>query len=263
MKITARENIRKVKIVFWELQEFYRMCLNATLGVVRRPFYYKDLIDQMDYFGTGSLGIIILVTGFIGMALSLQISAEFAVLGLQIYTGRVVGISVITEVGPVVTALVYAGRAGSGMASEIGSMVLRHQVDTLRVFGIDPIRKLVTPRIIGSLLMLPVLTVIGNFMALYGGYYINSFINNQSGAVYWDAIRVTLLPRYIVPGIVKPFVFGFIVAAVSCFTGLSTKGGAMGLKSATTRAFVLSIILIIMSDFLITRILLFFFGYGV
>lgn len=261
-KIVLR-NIRRIKIFLWEVQEFFHMCLNGTLGVVRKPFYYKDLIEQMDYFGTGTLGIIFLVTLFIGMALSLQISAEFAILGLQMYTGRVVGISVITEIGPVVTALVYAGRAGSGMASEIGSMVLRHQVDTLRVFGIDPIRKLVTPRILGSLLMLPILTVIGDFVSLYGGYYINTIVNNQSGAVYWDAIRVTLLPRYIVPGAVKPFVFGFIVAAISCYTGFSTRGGAMGLKSATTRAFVLSIIFIIVSDFTITKIFLFIFGYGV
>lgn len=252
-----------MKIVLWELQEFYLLCFNGLMGIVRKPFYYKDLIEQMDYSGTGTFVINSMVMLFIGMALTLQISAEFAVLGLQMYTGRVVGISVISEIGPVATGLVFAGRAGSGMASEIGSMMLRHQVDTLRVFGIDPIRKLVTPRIIGSLLMLPVLTVLGDFIALAGGYYINSFVNNQSGAIYWDSIRIVLEPRYIMAGSIKPVVFGLVIAAVSCYTGFATRGGAMGLKSATTRAFVLSTILIIISDFLITKLILLLFGYTV
>ena len=263
MKTVLKTGLKKIQNLLWELQEYYILCFNGTMGIVRKPLYFRDLMEQMDYVGAGSLGIIALVTLFIGMALSLQISAEFAVLGLQMYTGRVVGISVITEIGPVTAALVFAGRAGSGMASEIGSMVLRHQVDTLRVFGIDPIRKLITPRIIGALIMLPALTIIGDFIALLGGYYINTFVNNQSGAVYWDSIRIVLETRYIVSGSVKPVIFGFIIASISCYSGFSTKGGATGLKSATTRAFMLSTIMIIISDFTITKVILYLFGYAV
>lgn len=252
-----------LKSFFLNLQEFYYLSLRGVIGIFRKPIYYKDLIEQMDYAGAGTLVIIALVALFIGMALSLQIAAQFATLGLQMYTGRVVGISIISEIGPVASALVFAGRAGSGMASELGTMVLRHQVDTLRVFGVDPVKKLITPRIIGSIIMLPALTIISDGVALLGGFYITSVVNHQSSTVYWDSIRLIMLPEYIISGSLKPFVFGFIIAATSCYTGLTTKGGAVGLKSSTTRAFVLSTIMIIIADFILTKTILFAFGYSV
>jgi phospholipid/cholesterol/gamma-HCH transport system permease protein len=147
------------------------------------------------------------------------------------------------------------------MSSELGTMLLRHQVDTLRVFGIDPVKKLIAPRFIGAILMLPALTIIADLVSLIGGYYISSFVNNQSSAVYWDSIKIILIPQYITSGAIKPFIFGFIIAAISCYCGFSTKGGAAGIKSATTRSFVLSTITIIISDFIITKIILFVFGY--
>jgi len=245
------------------LQDYYRLTIDGTMALIRRPFYYRDLIEQMDYTGAGSLTIVIMVALFIGMALSLQISAEFAILGLQMYTGRVVGISIVSEIGPVAAALVFAGRAGSGMASELGTMVLRHQVDTLRVFGIDPVKKLIAPRLLASFIMLPALTYIADATAILGGYYISVFINHQSAAVYWESIRVILLPRYIIAGAIKPFVFGIIISSISCYTGLSTRGGAVGLKSSTTRAFVVSTIMIIISDFLVTKFILIAFGLSV
>ena len=114
------------------------------MGLIRRPFYYKDMIERMDYTGTGSFVIVLLVSLFIGMALSLQLSAELSGMGLKMYIGKIVGVSIIREIGPVMTALVFAGRVGSGMASELGSMILGHQVDTLRAFGVDPVKKLVS-----------------------------------------------------------------------------------------------------------------------
>jgi phospholipid/cholesterol/gamma-HCH transport system permease protein len=253
----------RVQFFFINLQEFYLLSFRGLTGLFRKPLYYKELIEQMDYAGAGTLIIVTLVAMFIGMALSLQISAQFATLGLQMYTGRVVGISIISEIGPVASALVFAGRTGSGMASELGTMILRHQVDTLRVFGVDPIKKLITPRLVGSIIMLPALTIISDGVSLLGGYYITSVVNHQSGAVYWDSIRLIMLPEYIISGSVKPFVFGFIIAAVSCYTGFTTKGGAVGLKSSTTRAFVLSTIMIIIADFVLTKVILYFFGYSV
>lgn len=255
--------IQALKQTIIELQNFYILIFRSIIGFFNRPLYIRDLIEQMEYSGAGTLVIIAMVALFIGMALSLQISAEFSVLGMQMYTGRVVGISIISEIGPVASALVFAGRAGSGMASELGTMVLRHQVDTLRVFGIDPVKKLFTPRIIGSTLMLPALTIISDYISLLGGYYIISIVKNQSSTVYWDSIRLIMIPQYILSGTVKPFIFGLIISAVSCYTGFSTHGGAVGLKSATTRAFVISTILIIVSDFIITKIILLTFGYSV
>ena len=242
------------------LQDFYILSVKAPLGVFRRPFYLRDTIEQMDYIGAGSMFIISLVSLFIGMALSLQISAELSEMGLKMYTGKIVGLSIIKEVGPVAIALSFAGRVGSGMASELGSMTLGHQVDILRVHGVSPLKKLVTPRVISAIVMLPVLTVIGDAISLFGGYYISVFVSHQSGYFYWSQIKEMLDFENIFTGLSKPFVFGYLISCVSCYMGLSTRGGSAGLRKATTTAVVISTILIIISDFMITRILLYVFG---
>ncbi len=253
----------KAKELLRELQDFYILSLRGLAGIVRKPFYYKDTIEQMDYAGAGSFVIIILVSFFVGMALSLQLSAELSRLGLKMYTGMIVGISVVRELGPVVAAIVFAGRVGAGMASELGSMVIGHQVDTFRVFGVDPVKKLVTPRIISSIVMLPALTIIGDAFALLGGYYITVFVSQQSGTFYWSSISDILIFENVFAGSVKPFVFGYLIACICCYIGLSTKGGAIGLRQSTTRAVVASIIAIIVTDFMLTRILLYVLGFSV
>jgi phospholipid/cholesterol/gamma-HCH transport system permease protein len=252
----------KIKERISDLQDLYLLSIDGIAGVVRRPFYLKDLIEQMDYAGAGSFLIVLLVSLFMGMALSLQLSAELSGFGLKMYTGNVVGISIIREIGPVVTALVFAGRVGSGMASELGSMILGHQVDTLRVFGVDPVKKLVTPRILSSIIMLPVLTIIGDAVSILGGYFIAVYVSHQSGTVYWSSIRQVFDYENVVSGSIKPFIFGYIIASISCYEGLSTRGGAIGLRRTTTRAVVTSFILIIMADFILTRILLYALGFS-
>ncbi len=251
------------KALISDLQDFYLMSFHGILGVFKKPFYFRDTIEQMDYSGAGSSFIIFLVSLFIGMALSLQLSAELSILGFKMYTGRVVGMAVIREIGPVTAALIYAGRVGAGMASELGSMILGHQVDILRVFGVDPIKKLVTPRIVSSLIMLPALTIIGDAVALFGGYYIAVFVSHQSGTYYWSSIRDILTFENVFSGSIKPFLFGYLIACISCYMGLSTRGGAIGLRRSTTRAVVLSMIVIIVSDFILTRILLYILGFSV
>jgi phospholipid/cholesterol/gamma-HCH transport system permease protein len=251
----------KIKEVISDLQDLYLLSIGGVAGLVKRPFYLKDLIEQMDYAGAGSFSIVLLVSLFLGMALSLQLSAELSGFGLKMYTGNVVGISIIREIGPVITALVFAGRVGSGMASELGSMILGHQVDTLRVFGVDPVKKLVTPRVLSSIIMLPVLTIIGDAVSILGGYFIAVYVSHQSGTVYWSSIREVFVFENVFSGAIKPFIFGYIIASVSCHVGLSTKGGAIGLRRTTTRAVVTSFILIIVADFVLTRILLYVLGF--
>ncbi|MCL5023854.1 MAG: ABC transporter permease [Nitrospirae bacterium] len=252
-----------VRMLIGELQNFYVLSFQGLLGVARKPFYGRDTIEQMDYAGAGSFFIIILVSLFVGMALSLQLAAELSVLGLKMYTGKVVGISIIREIGPVAAALVFTGRVGSGIASELGSMVMGHQVDTLRVFGVDPVKKLVTPRIVSAVVMLPALTLIGDAASLLGGYYIAVFMSHQSGSVYWSSVRDVLIFENVFSGSVKPFIFGYLIATISCYMGLSTRGGAMGIRASTTRAVVLSIIMIIVADFILTRVLLYVLGFSV
>jgi phospholipid/cholesterol/gamma-HCH transport system permease protein len=259
---TGKRAIR-IKELISDLQDFYLLSSRGLLGLIRKPFYFKDTIEQMDYAGTGSFIIILLVSLFIGMALSLQLSAELSSLGLKMYIGKIVGVSIIREIGPVMTALVFAGRVGSGMASELGSMILGHQVDTLRVFGVDPVKKLVTPRILSSLIMLPALTIVGDAISILGGYYIAVFVSLQSSTFYWSSIQGVLNFENVLSGSIKPFIFGYLIACISCYMGLSTKGGAMGLRRATTRAVVASFIMIIVADFILTRILLYVLGFSV
>jgi phospholipid/cholesterol/gamma-HCH transport system permease protein len=242
------------------LQGLYILSARSIFGIFRRPLYLRETFEQMDYMGTGSLLIVFLVSLFIGMALSLQTSAELADLGLKMYTGKIVGVSIIREVGPGIIALVFAGRVGSGMASELGSMTLGHQVDILRVHGVNPIKKLVTPRVVSAVLMLPVLTVIGDAASLFGGYYISVFVSHQSGSFYWSQIREIMNFENIFSGLTKPFIFGYLIACISCYMGLATKGGARGLRKSTTTAVVFSMIMIIISDFLLTRVLLYVLG---
>jgi phospholipid/cholesterol/gamma-HCH transport system permease protein len=243
------------------LQDFYVLSFRSILGLGRRPFYIRDTVEQMDYAGAGSFPILLIVMLFVGMALSLQLDAQLSMMGFQMYTGRIVAIAVIREIGPVVAAIVYAGRSGSGMASELGSMVLGHQVDTLRVFGVDPIKKLVVPRVLSSIIMLPVLTLIGDAIAILGSYYMSVFVSHVSSAIYWMSIREVLTIGYVLPGMIKPFIFGYLIACISCFTGLSAKGGALGLRGATTRAFVLSVLTIIVFDFVIAKTTVYLIGY--
>ncbi len=253
----------KIKETLRDLQDFYSLSFSGLLGIGRRPFYLKDALLQMDYAGAGSLLIVFIVDLFVGMALSLQLSAELSRLGLKMYIGMIVGISVVRELGPVVTALVFTGRVGAGMASELGSMALGNQVDMIRVFGFDPIKKLVTPRIVSSLIMLPALTIIGVAVSLLGGYYIAVFVSHQSGTFYWSSIRNILTIENVLAGAIKPFVFGYLIACICCYSGLSTKGGAIGLRHSTTKAVVMSIVMIIISDFLLTRLLLYVLGFSV
>ncbi len=251
----------QIRPLISHLQDFYLLSYHGFLGIFRKPFYWKDTLEQMDYAGSGSFFIMALVSLFVGMALSLQLAAELAVLGLKMYIGKVVGITIIREVGPVVAALVFTGRVGAGMASEIGSMMIGNQVDSLRVFGVDPIKKLVTPRLVASLVMLPALTIMGDAISLVGAWYIAAFVSNQSSYVYWSTVRGVLDFQNVFSGAVKPFMFGYLIACISCYMGFTTRGGSTGLRTSTTNAVVMSIIMIIISDFILTRILLYVLGY--
>jgi phospholipid/cholesterol/gamma-HCH transport system permease protein len=245
------------------LQDFYLISVYSVTRAFRRPYYTKEIIEQMDYAGAGSFLIVLLVSLFIGMALSLQLSAELSALGLKMYTGRVVGLSIIKEIGPVAIALSFTGRVGAGIASELGSMKLGHQVDILSVHGVDPVKKLVVPRVISAVVMLPVLTIIGDAVSLFGGYYIAVFVSHQSGAFYWGQVREIMGFETMTTGTIKPFIFGYLISCISCYTGLSTRGGAIGLRRSTTTAVVFSIIIIIVTDFVLTRVLLYAFGMSV
>jgi phospholipid/cholesterol/gamma-HCH transport system permease protein len=165
----------------------------------------------------------------------------------------------VRELGPVLTALMVTGRVGSGMAAELGSMVVTQQIDALRVLGSDPIRKLVAPRLAAAVIMVPILTIISDTLGIFGGSLISVFNLQLSWAYYWRSVANALTMNDLAMGLTKPLMFGFILATVGCHMGLNTSGGTQGVGISTTRSVVVASVLILSSDFFMTKILLILF----
>jgi phospholipid/cholesterol/gamma-HCH transport system permease protein len=244
-----------VKILF-ETQTATFMVARALRGFVRRPFYVRETVAQMDIVGVGSLPITMLAAFFIGAVLALQTAATLQSFGAQNYTGRLVATSLVRELGPVLTCILLAGRSGSGIAAELGSMRVSEQIDAMRALGTDPLRKLVLPRIIALVAMAPTLTVFANIVGIIGGLIISLTLLHIPASVYNTSAREALNYNDIFGGLLKPTVFGFIVAVVGCHCGLRTHGGTFGVGRSTTQSVVAAIILILIADFFLTKLLL-------
>lgn len=247
------------------VQAYFALAGRLLRACVSRPFYPTDLVQQMDTIGVGSLFIVLLTGLFTGMVLALQAAFEMARFGAEIYIGRLVGASTVRELGPVLTALIVTGRAGAGMAAAIGAMRVTEQVDALRTMGVDPVRKLVVPRFLAALVMLPVLTVIGDLVAIIGGLLIAVLKLNLTAQLYLTSLYDNLaqsgfvfgfLPADLLQGLLKPLAFGGLMALTSCFHGLRTHGGTEGVGRATTNAVVTTSILILAADYFITQFLI-------
>jgi phospholipid/cholesterol/gamma-HCH transport system permease protein len=245
--------------------EYFVLGARATRFMAARPFYWRDVIVQMDRIGVGSIPIVLLTGLFTGMVLALQSSVELNKFGADIYIGRLVGASMIRELGPVLCALMIAGRAGSGIAAELGSMKVTEQIDALQSFGTDPIKKLVTPRFVAALIMVPILTVIADTVGILGGLIIAVLRVGLPAVAYmhgvFDSTALSgfvfgFFPKDFVSGLIKPFVFGGIIALTGCYYGLATKGGTEGVGLSTTRSVVTSSVLILASDYFLTQLLL-------
>src|SRR5437899_6950257 len=210
------------------VQEFAQLCAAAFAGAFRRPWYLRDTLYHMDRIGVGSLFIVLLTGIFTGMVLALQGAIQLEPYGAVQYISRLISTSVVRELGPVLAALMIAGRVGSGIASEIASMQVTEQIDALRAEGTDPIQKLVTTRLVACLLMIPVLTIIANGIAIFGGWLVARLYLGIDSYFYWTWAFEAIEQRDIVLGLVKPAVFGFIIAMVGCYAGFQTKGGTVG-----------------------------------
>jgi len=252
--------IQMLKGIVQTVQDYAVLSSESMLCLFRRPFYLDDALYQMDAIGIGSLPIVMLTGLFIGAVMVLQTSAQFTRFGETALVGDVVAISLVRELGPSITSLLVAGRNSSGIASELGSMVVTEQVDAMRAMGTDPIKKLVTPRVLATTLMLPLLTAISDFIGLVGGYLISYFQLRLDPVQYWTRAIHALEFGDLVQGLVKPIVFGFILSSVGCYYGLTVRGGTRGVGRATTQAVVTASVVILVSDFFLTRILLFIFS---
>jgi phospholipid/cholesterol/gamma-HCH transport system permease protein len=262
--IAQRFNEAAKRTIF-SLQEFFVLSGKAIGFIFVRPFYRADTIQQMDAIGVGSLGIVLLTGFFTGMVLALQSSVTLQTFGATVYVGRLVAGSMIRELGPVLAGLMVAGRVGSGIAAQLGSMKVTEQIDALNTLGTDPNKKLVTPRVLAALIMVPMLTVVNDFAGILGGSVIAKLYIGIPNSLYWRTVfeqmiaggfTFRVIPNDLIQGLVKPFVFGGIISLTGCHFGLKTTGGTEGVGAATTRTVVTASILILVTDYFLTQLLL-------
>lgn len=244
-----------LKSPFLTFQEFVLLAGRATVNVVRRPFYGQDLFLQMDTIGVGSLPITVLIGFFSGVIMALQMSRALSQYGATGQVGQITAITLVREMGPVLTALLIAGRNASGIASELGSMKVSEQIDAMRALGTDPVKKLVTPRLLAMCVTLPLLTIIADFVGIVGGYMVAvPLLRLTTGAQYWNNAWRSLEYNDISQGLIKPLLFAFIIALVGCLYGMRTTGGTQGVGRATTQAVVVASVWIFIVTALVTRI---------
>ncbi len=239
-----------------EVQEYVRLLGAAFYAVFTRPFYRYDIIEQFDLIGVGSLTVVLLTGFFTGAALALQSGLTLDQFGARPVVGRLVSASMIKELGPVLTALMLSGRIGSGIAAELGSMVVTDQINALRALGTDPVRKLVVPRMLAGFLMAPVLTVVSDFVGIFGGWIVARFQLQVASGLYWSSITQALYMQDVWMGLIKPFVLGFVIVTIACHVGLRTSGGTEGVGKATTVAVVAGSVAVIAADFFVTKVLI-------
>jgi phospholipid/cholesterol/gamma-HCH transport system permease protein len=247
---------RKIQSV----QDYSILAAESVANLFRTPRYVADIVQQMDMIGFGSLPIVLASVFFTGAALALNSATTLSRFGATTVIGQLVSIGIVRELGPVLAGLVVAGRNSSGMASELGSMIVTEQIDAMRALGTDPMKKLVTPRVVATVVMMFFLVILGDFMGLLGGSVVASLLLGMNSHEYWSNAYQTLVFSDVFMGLMKPLVFGFIIATIGCYYGLSTKGGTQGVGRSTTEAVVAAMILIIMVDVFVTRFLMVILG---
>jgi phospholipid/cholesterol/gamma-HCH transport system permease protein len=247
------------------IYEYFTLAVRAGRFAFSRPFYWRDTITQMDRIGVGAIPIVLLTGLFTGMVLALQSSVELSKFGAAVYIGNLVAASMVRELGPVLAALMVAGRSASGIAAEIGSMRVTEQIDALQSFGTDPIRKLVTPRITAGLIVLPLLTIMADIVGIFGGMLVSVLRVGITADAYMQGVLNTLaqggfvlgvFPKDFVTGLLKPIVFGGVITLTACYFGMNATGGTEGVGNAATRAVVTSSVLILALNYFIAQTLL-------
>jgi phospholipid/cholesterol/gamma-HCH transport system permease protein len=242
------------------VQDYTFLAIGSIANLFKRPLYMADAIEQANLIGVGSLPIVLAAVFFTGAALALNSATTLSRFGALGLIGQLVSIGIVRELGPVLAGLVVSGRNAAGMASEIGSMVVTEQIDAMRALGTDPMKKLVTPRVIATVFMMFFLTILGDLMGLVGGSVVATVLLGLDLRQYWTSAWQTLVYEDVFIGLAKPVVFGFIISTIGCYFGMSTKGGTQGVGRSTTEAVVASMILVIATDVFVTRFLMVVLG---
>jgi phospholipid/cholesterol/gamma-HCH transport system permease protein len=241
------------------VQDYALFAYRAVTNIYRPPIYWPDFLIQADIIGFGSLSIVMLAGVSTGGVLALQSAATLSAFGATAVTGQFVSLTMIRELGPVLTGIMVSGRNASSMASELGSMVVTEQIDAMRALGVDPIRKLVTPRIFSTIAMLFFLTIVADACSILGGGLVTIFMNHQNGTQYFSMAWEHLRYPDVLQGLVKPLFYGYILSSVGCFYGMRTSGGTEGVGRSTIQAVVTSSVLILFVDFFLTQVMLILF----
>lgn len=224
------------------------------VAVLRRPYEIRTWIREMEQIGVRSVGVAAITAIFTGMVLALQTAYSLPSLGVKYYIGTVVAKSVVRELGPVLTALIVGGRIGAGITAELGTMRVTDQIDALRSMAADPIKKLVAPKIAATIVMLPALTAIGNFLGIIGGLMIAVFQLQLTPGFYINDVLNALTLEDMFSGFGKSFFFAYFITVIACHNGLHAEGGADGVGRATTNTVVMAAIMVLVSDFFLTKL---------
>lgn len=231
---------------------------DTLTALFKTPLRWKATLDQMNKIGVLSFALVFLTALFTGVVLSLQSAYQLKLFAATQFTADLVALSVVRELGPVLTSMVVAGRVGASIAAELGTMKVTEQIDAMRALAVDPVRYLVVPRFVAAILMLFVLTIYADFVGMLGGYLISIFKLGMSPHIYLKRSIAAMVPKDILTGLIKSLFFGGIISIVGCYFGFKAKNGAEGVGRATTLAVVVSLILIIASDAVFTAIFYFF-----
>jgi phospholipid/cholesterol/gamma-HCH transport system permease protein len=235
--------------------EIFELSSKAIISIFKPPLNIRRIISHLYLDGIKSIPVIFLMSVFTGGVLSLQSYYGLQRFGAEVFTGSLVGVSLTKELIPVLTGLMLAGRVSASYGAEIGTMVVTEQVDALFTFGMNPVKYLVSPRVVALLIMTPLLTLFGDFMAIMGGRLVASLVVNQNPNLFDSQLFVALEIWDVLSGMVKAVFFGLTIAVIGSYFGLKTEGGAKGVGKATTTAVVVASVIILISDFFLSKIL--------
>ena len=229
--------------------------VRAIRGIFTKPYRFSEIFQHMEFVGNKSVFIIVLTGTFSGMALAYQIYIAFSLVNSSNLVGPTVALSVSRELGPVLTGLIVAARAGGAMAARLGTMRVTEQIDALDVMGVDAVQYLVSPRVVAAFLCMPLLTGIFDFVAIWGAFFVVVVLLDLDAAIFWDMIAQWMDPIQINEGLLKAAIFGLFFGVICCHRGFNAKGGARGVGDATNSGVVLSMVMIIVIDYYLAHMI--------
>jgi len=254
LTLTSANDLAKKMVL--SVQDYSLFVWQAVANLARKRRYVVDTIQQADLVGVGALPIVVLTGLSMGAELGLNSAHTLQRFGALSEIGELVSEGMIRELGPIIVGLMVAGRSASGMAAELGSMIVTEQIDAMRALGVDPMKKLVTPRVVATVFMIFFLTIISDLFGLFGGAIISTMLFRMDWHEYWSTATQILDFGDVFMGLVKPLLFGIIISTVGCFYGFTVRGGTQGVGRATTQAVVASSVLILITDLLVTKLLM-------